>query len=75
MADNRVEEAVNVVARRILADSACNVEWGDYPEIGMSDWDLVIARLDEIASKPPSPIEYEAAYDFLAARADSQDAP
>ena len=69
MADNRVEEAVNVVARWIIADRLRDVEWGDYPEIGEYDWERVIDRMDEIAGGT-SVTEFEAAYEFLVARED-----
>ena len=74
VADNRLAEAIDVVARWIIAFQALNVEWGDYPEIGEHDWGTVIDRLDELADSPGTD-EYEAAYDFLAARADGEATP
>jgi len=49
VADNRVEEAVDIVARWIIAFQARNVEWGDYADIGMDDWERVQVRLGELA--------------------------
>ena len=71
MADNRVEEAVNVVARRVIADDARFIGRGNWSELSQHDWALVVARMIEIAGEP-SGDEYEAAYDYLTARADVQ---
>jgi len=73
MADTRLEEAVNVVARRIIADQACNVEWSEYPEIGMGDWGQVVYRIAELVEHP-NPVEFEAAYEFLVGRVDNTEA-
>ena len=71
MADNRVEEAVNVVARRLIVDDARFIGRGNWSELSQHDWALVVARMIEIAGEP-SGDEYEAAYDYLTARADVQ---
>jgi len=71
MADNRVAEAVNVVARHVIADDARFIGRGNWSELSQHDWALVVARMIEIAGEP-SGDEYEAAYDFLTARADVQ---
>ena len=68
MADNRVTEAVDVVARWALS-----LSWEDFPEIGEHDWDAIAARAAAIVDCP-SVDEYEAAYEFLAARADGGEA-
>ena len=69
MADNRVEEAVNVVARRVIGDDARFIGRGNWSELSQHDWALVTARMIEIAGEP-SVDEYEAAYEYLAARAE-----
>jgi len=69
VADNRVSEAVNVVARRIIADDARFIGRGNWSELSQHDWALVVARMIEIAGEP-SGDEYEAAFDFLVARKD-----
>jgi len=73
MADTRVEEAVNVVARRIIADDARFIGRGNWSDLSEHDWALVAARMIEIAGEP-SADEYEAAYSYLAARADGGEA-
>jgi len=73
MADNRVEEAVNVVARRIIADDARFIGRGRWSDLSEHDWALVVARMIEIADEP-SVDEYEAAYGFLVTRVDNTEA-
>ena len=74
MADNRLSEAVNIVARWVIAGVVNNyVDWSDYPELGEYDWARVIVRIDEIAGKP-SGDEYEAAYEYLVTRVDNTEA-
>ena len=65
--DVAVRGAIEVVARHILARAAEEVEWGDYPEIGETDWRRVICLMDEIANE--SPAEYDDAYLLLERRA------
>lgn len=72
VADNRVEEAINVIARVILGKAVADARddgWQDYPELGEYDWDRVVERAKEIAADP-SFDEFEAAYDFLTNRGD-----
>ena len=73
MADNRVSEAVNIVARRLIADDARSIRRGNWSDLSEHDWERVIARMIEIAGEP-SGDEYEAAYDFLVARVDNGEA-
>ncbi|HEY8663142.1 MAG TPA: hypothetical protein VIL68_05950 [Propionibacteriaceae bacterium] len=70
MADNRVAEAVDIVARWALAH---DIEWADYPEICERDFDAILVQAALIVACP-SVDEYEAAYDFLAARAEGGEA-
>ena len=69
MADTRVEEAVNVVARRLIVDDARFIGRGNWNDLSQHGWALVVARMIEIAGEP-SGDEYEAAFDFLVARKD-----
>jgi len=69
VADNRLAEAIDVVARWALATFADDgIDWQDYPEIGEGDFAAVTVQAALIVTRP-SVDEYEAAYDFLAARA------
>jgi len=68
MSDNRLAEAVDIVARWIIAYQARNVDWSDSPEIGEDDWDTVRDRIAELTEGPAAD-EFDAAYDYLAARA------
>jgi len=74
MADNRPAEAVDVVARWALAviiDDFLN--WDYFPDLDEDDFDNVFARAREIVDRP-SHDEYLAAFDFLAARANTGEA-
>lgn len=75
MADNRVSEAVDVVARwaidLLLNDS---LNWEDFPDIGEHDFEVVRKRAEVIADCP-SLDEYRAAYEYLASRADGEATP
>jgi len=69
VADNRVAEAIDVVARWHL--SGCTDDRlgrDEFPGILNADWVSIINRAAAIADSP-SNVEYEAAYDFLTARA------
>ena len=74
VADNRVAEAVDVVARWSLAviiDDFLN--WDYFPDLDEDDFDDVFARARKIADRP-SHDEYLAAFDFLASRPDNTEA-
>jgi len=74
MADNRVSEAVDAVARWVLAASSDQVRrsvWRDGRDFSEADFEAVDLRVAAIADCP-SFAEYEAACDFLTARKDVQ---
>jgi len=74
MADNRVTEAVDVVARWALwsaLDYAIDHE--ESPNTGGVDRVAIIARAQAIADCP-SADEYEAAYEYLTSRVDNPEA-
>lgn len=69
-----VNGAVDVLARRVIVQL---VEWGlgeaweDWaPDIGEHDWIRVQSRVEALLDDPEAH-EYEAAYKFLAARAEN----
>jgi len=70
MADNRHAEAVDVVARYQLAFA---LDRGDFPDLNDSDFKALRVQAALIVDCP-SVDEYEAAYEFLAARADGGEA-
>jgi len=77
MADDRVNEATDIIARRAVAsliDQELGDLWGDeYPEIGEHDWTRIEERIEAIADMlRPDPTEYEAAYEYFEARADDE---
>jgi hypothetical protein len=83
VADDRLNEAIDIVARNVVHnilvhdDNVLDEEWGDnYPEIGEHDWDRIKQRVREIGRNPlinPYNEEtYAAAYEFLDARADAE---
>ena len=75
--NDEITEAVNVVARRAIAAAAepsfaREIEWGNYPEIGEYDWELVCERVNELRrSLDPPQSSYEAAYALLTSRGES----
>ena len=71
MADNRVQEAVDIVARHALAIASQTAELLDFPEIGEHDWERVEAEIDRLVKRlAPTLDEFEAAYEYLASRAE-----
>lgn len=77
MADERVDEAVDVVARRVIADVldplAVGDLWENYPDLGEDDWQAVQTRVQEIITGGVGRIDqttYTAAYDYLESRAE-----
>jgi len=76
MADDRVREAIDIVARELiyLAIEGQYVTWEDFPELGECDWVSVAAKAEEIVGRSrPSNAEYEAAYAYLEQRADPRE--
>lgn len=61
------DEAVEVIARHILAQAAAEADWEDYPEIGQHDWDAIVRKVDQLA---PIPARFGEALRILANRAD-----
>lgn len=76
MADDRVREAVDVVARHVIRDvmERADDEWESYPEIGEYDWMEVEERIKEIVHTLAPPTDtYKAAYEFLESRATDEE--
>lgn len=75
MADNRLAEAIDVIAKQAIKAATDDspgytVSWENYPEIGENDWARVVERVDEITALiAPDQPEFEAAYDYLMDRA------
>lgn len=78
--DPAIMQAVDTVAHFAVSSAAepdfgTEVAWGNYPEIGEHDWELVTERVNEIRrSLDPPPLSYTAAYALLEARAEGQEA-
>lgn len=78
MAENPVvADAIDVVARKVLHDVQTNPEnfvefWEDYPNIGEDDWERVVDRIVHLA-QPVYTASFDAAYEFLGARAAEHD--
>lgn len=70
-ASRAVEDAIEIVAKRILGQYADDVhdEWENYPEIGADDWEAVVSRVQHMVGSYDHRT-YLAAYDLLAARAE-----
>lgn len=68
---DEVAAAIEFVANRILGQYAEDAYelWDCYPEIGLYDWERVVAAVQRIAGSYEHR-EYLAAYDLLAARAE-----
>lgn len=76
MADNRLAEAVDIVARGVitrLVEWDLDDAWGSYlDELGEHDWGAVRRRVVVLLSQShPDPDAYEAACRFLASRAEN----
>ena len=78
MADDRVAEAVDIVAHHLVAalvSQWAGGEWDMYPEISEDDWDAIVKRTEQIADNMrPDTIGFDAAYQYLEERADHGDA-
>lgn len=71
MADNRHQEAVDIVAQHVIAHGAENISrdgWDIYPEIGKDDWLTISERVKRLAAYPDVE-QFKAAYDYLTHRA------
>jgi len=72
VADDRLAQAIDIVARHALARAAIEViedGWGFYDEVGEQDWHAIAERVEELAPFPDL-ATYEAAYGFLTERAE-----
>jgi len=73
MSEIRDGDAINVIVRHAIhtavSDGGTCPEWEDYPEIGENDWYEIEAEI-ALSTDCPSPAAFDAAYAFLAARAD-----
>jgi hypothetical protein len=66
------EEAIDVVARHVIATAARGVAedgWCNYPDIGEDDWNAVDQRV-QVLAPPPADETYNEAYVLLQERAD-----
>lgn len=78
MADERVVEARLIVSKRIISNAldsgyAVAPEHENYPDIGEHDWTAIVLLLDIHREHLDPDIDaYEAAYNFLDARADAE---
>jgi len=74
---DEITRAIDVVARFAISAAAepsfgIEVEWGNYPEIGESDWLLVVDRVNEIRRSLAPPQESSnAAYALLESRTEN----
>lgn len=75
MAGDRLTSAIDTTARRVIGNVALrHIEleddlWGQFPDIGECDWELVIDRAHDILNAPPTEAEL-AAYEYLQRRCD-----
>lgn len=75
MADDRLKEAVDIVAHHALFQTISHEAgdlWESYPEVGEYDWEAVQDRITELLQ--PFRVDresFEAAYEFLEQRAES----
>lgn len=69
-----LEKSIDIVARHILGRLVDSDDLGEmwelYPEIGSDDWERVVEVVQELVPEiHPTDSTYEAAYNFLAERA------
>ena len=73
MADNRLDEAIKIVARHVIARAVENItsidHWEFYDEVGEHDWHEIADRAVQLAPYPDR-ATYQAAYDYLTGRAE-----
>jgi hypothetical protein len=79
--DERLTEAIDTLARQCVADviesntDATELGWESYPEVGEQDWEAIVDRVRQVAkSIQPSIFQRNAAYEFLSARSEGQEA-
>jgi hypothetical protein len=63
-----LDDAIDVVARTVLARVAYDADWEMYPDIGEHDWRRVQARVAAL-TKVPATVDFDRAYALLTARA------
>ncbi len=66
MSDLTPEQAVDIVARQLLANEARDIEWADTPDIGEGDWIWVADVMVELA---PDQDNFDEAITLLERRA------
>lgn len=67
-ADNRLDRAVDIAARHIIARSRVELRNSPFDERTL---DALLTRIQELAPWPDQ-TQYEAAYDYLTSRADGK---
>ena len=67
-----LNRAIEIVAQQAAASAVNRAEWEDYPEIGEGDWRAVLAAMSQ-ANPFPDRALFDAAYEYLAARATTED--
>lgn len=79
MADDKVQEALVIVMKRVMHAAldtgyATAPEWDNYPEIGESDWHAIERMIDTYRNGHIDVTQesYDAAYEFLSQRADAE---
>lgn len=73
--DEATDQALDVVSVKYLCNLGLSADlrddWGDYPELGEDDFREVVKRAMAIAKEAAPPqVDYLAAYDLLAKRAE-----
>lgn len=73
MSDDKHEVALRIVAARVMAaalreDLCIEPDWGNYPDIGHSDWTRIMEEVTATAKRLDTTNEaYRAAYGYLEA--------
>ncbi len=63
------EEAIDIVAKQILASAALDIEWESYPDIGEFDWLAIEQRCSELA---PEQDKFDEAITLIEGRTDHE---
>lgn len=78
MSDDKAAEAAKIVADFVIAaalreDYPIAPEWENYPDVGEYDWGQIAQRVATVRDTyEPDAEAYEAALNFLEARADAE---
>lgn len=70
--DGQLEHDLRIIAHHTLAGAAAELEWAEYPEIGLHDWERVCEIVEQIAWWPDTEV-FAAAYARLEERAEGGD--